>query len=163
MLKSKVNKKKEKRKSLIFYVSGFRSPFTPWVSRFMDNLNQTNCTSDAYLYVEEPGPPDTSPPINNMAYLSVYQILASLKNPNVMLGYVCNNEHVVPIRSSANKMIIEYKSASSSSSSSSSLVSPRGFKLSFTSVGRGKFFFLFLSFPPRLSPPLSPPSNKKKF
>ncbi|KAK6644342.1 hypothetical protein RUM43_000609 [Polyplax serrata] len=117
--------------------AGTRLSPTAWNSGASYNTSKINCTSSATIFFEQPAPDVIEQIRKSGTYLSFVDTLLLIreKSKNVLLGSVCSNEPVTPIRSYSNKMIIRFQSGSAPSTH---LNTPfRGFKLNFTSVGKG--------------------------
>lgn len=121
-------------------MTGTRLSPTAWNSGASYNTSKINCTSSATIFFEQPAPDVIDQIRKSGTYLSFADTLLLIreKSKNILLGSVCSNEPVTPIRSYSNKMIIRFQSGSAPSTH---LNTPfRGFKLNFTSVGKGELF-----------------------
>lgn len=113
----------------------------PWLKWDVKDQNKTNCSSPAVIYMEEPASSELLPTSdrssNLYSYISVTQILMErlFQKPSSMLRFICNNEEVKPIKSSSNKMVIEFQSGPPSADYVNKEV--RGFKLNFTIAEKG--------------------------
>lgn len=105
----------------------------PWRSWNSDSVSRTSCSSTALITVAEPSPPEVESLVMN-----IFQQFNERTKRDLILGYVCDNLPVVPIRASANKIVIEFQSGPSPPNHLN--VPVRGFKLNFTSVGKGRIF-----------------------